>query len=185
MVKKIPLPVQNTLTTLHEAGFEAFIVGGCVRDLLLERTPKDWDITTSALPEKILALFPDSFYENNFGTVGVKAEPFQAKSRATAEGSTEETPKEKYEIIEVTTYRTEGNYTDKRRPDTVAFTTSLSEDLARRDFTINAMAYGLSTDGIWTLVDPFDGQGDLKQKKIRTVGQPEERFTEDALRLMR
>lgn len=176
MFQKIPLPVLDTLKALREAGFEAYIVGGCVRDLLLNRPPRDWDITTSALPENILSLFPESFYENDFGTVGVKVPRFSE----TSGGDTSEK-----EIIEVTTYRTESGYEDKRRPSTIAFTTSLTEDLARRDFTINAMAYGMDTHGEWLLVDPFDGQADLKNKLIRTVGNPEERFGEDALRLMR
>lgn len=189
MIQKIPLPVKNTLEALHTAGFEAFIVGGCVRDLLLDRTPKDWDITTSATPEKILTLFPESFYENDFGTVGVKVPRFSQKDRAIEE--TEAAPEtilassEEVDIIEVTTYRTESGYEDKRRPTQVAFTTSLSQDLARRDFTINAIAYGKGSAGDWRLEDPFGGQADLKQKIIRTVGEPEERFGEDALRLMR
>lgn len=176
MHTRIPLPVLDILKVLQGAGFEAYIVGGCVRDLLLERVPKDWDITTSALPENILSLFPESFYENDFGTVGVKVPRFSE----TSGGDTSEK-----EIIEVTTYRTESGYEDKRRPNTVVFTTSLAEDLARRDFTINAMACGIDTKGTWLLVDPFDGQADLKNKFIRTVGNPEERFGEDALRLMR
>ncbi|MBP9727921.1 MAG: HDIG domain-containing protein [Candidatus Moranbacteria bacterium] len=179
MFSQIPLPVQDTLHALHEAGFEAYIVGGCVRDILLKRTPRDWDITTSALPENILALFPESFYENAFGTVGVKVPRF-----TTQEGETVVSDDAK-EIIEVTTYRTESAYADKRRPDTVSFTTSLKEDLARRDFTINALAYGKDATGAWVLVDPFSGQADLDQKRICTVGNPEERFSEDALRLMR
>ncbi len=179
MFPKIPLPVQSTLQTLHEAGFEAYIVGGSVRDLLLEKAPRDWDITTSALPENIVALFPESFYENTFGTVGVKVPRF------TRQEETDPLPEETKEIIEVTTYRTESAYEDKRRPDSVTFTTSLVEDLARRDFTINALAYGKDTAGSWVLIDPFGGQQDLLEKRIRTVGNPEERLSEDALRLMR
>lgn len=175
MIDKIPLPVHAIIETLHKAGFEAFAVGGCVRDLILGRTPKDWDVTTSATPEKILEIFPDSFYENEFGTVGVKVERFLPATDPTHE----------HDIIEVTTYRTESGYADKRRPDTVSFTTSLREDLARRDFTINAIAYGPAKQGTWELVDPFDGALDLQKKTIRTVGAPEERFAEDALRLMR
>jgi tRNA nucleotidyltransferase (CCA-adding enzyme) len=175
MIKSIPEPVLNVLTTLKEAGFEAFIVGGCVRDLILGRTPKDWDITTNATPENVTALFPESFYENDFGTVGVKVPRFLST-----------TPKEKGEdIVEVTTYRVETGYTDKRHPQTVTFTPSLEEDLARRDFTINAMAYGQKTSTTWMLVDPFHGEEDCRQKILRTVGNPEDRFNEDALRLMR
>jgi tRNA nucleotidyltransferase (CCA-adding enzyme) len=194
MHQKIPLPVQDILKTLHEARFEAFIVGGCVRDLLLDRPPKDWDITTSALPEEILSLFPDSFYENTFGTVGVKVprftkreEAYESPEKLTIEKNSSPTTlnESETEIIEVTTYRTESGYSDMRHPSTVAFTTSLTEDLARRDFTINAMAYGKESDGTWSLIDPFLGQEDLQKKIIRTVGEPTERFTEDALRLIR
>lgn len=181
MFQKIPLPVQAVLKTLTESGFEAYIVGGSVRDLLLSRTPKDWDVATSATPDQILTLFPESFYENDFGTVGVKVKRFSAPLPLSPTPDAEESK----EIIEVTTYRTESNYIDKRRPETVAFTTSLTEDLARRDFTINALAYGQDTTGTWSLVDPFHGEADLKNKIIRTVGAPEERFGEDALRLMR
>ncbi len=192
MLSKIPLPVQNILKVLQGAGFEAYIVGGCVRDLLIGRPPKDWDITTSATPEKILALFPESFYENTFGTVGVKVERFSPKQNTSdAEEHTGESPSDtlpqanQKEIIEVTTYRTESEYEDKRRPKIVTFTTSLTDDLARRDFTMNALAYGGTTSDTWTLVDPFGGQADLAERVIRTVGTPEERFSEDALRLMR
>lgn len=175
MFQKIPQPVLNVLETLHEASFEAYIVGGCVRDLLLGREPRDWDITTPALPDTLLSLFPDSFYENDFGTVGVKVPRFLASTPTDYEN----------DIVEVTTYRTESVYEDKRRPSTVRFVTSLTDDLSRRDFTINAIAYGKSTAGEWVLVDPFQGQADLKNKILRTVGNPEERFAEDALRLMR
>lgn len=175
MFQKIPLPVTSVLEALNNAGFEAYIVGGCVRDLLLDRTPKDWDITTSAKPEEITQIFPESFYENEFGTVGVKVPRFLPATREEHE----------HDIVEVTTYRTESVYEDKRRPSAVAFVTSLQEDLARRDFTINALAYGKDAGGAWSLVDPFGGQADLEKKVIRTVGDPEERFAEDALRLMR
>lgn len=196
MIKKIPQPVKDIIQALQKAGFEAFVVGGCVRDLILNREPKDWDITTDATPEKVVELFPDSFYENDFGTVGVKVEPFSAKSRtsngseamAHAAGSSADNMqlgKEKYDIIEVTTYRVESEYTDKRRPKKVLFTKSLEEDLARRDFTMNAVAYGPRKTDTWELIDPFDGTKDVEKKIIRTVGNPEERFGEDALRLMR
>lgn len=175
MITQIPLPVRDAIETLQKAGFEAFAVGGCVRDLILGREPKDWDVTTDATPEQILAMFPDSFYENEFGTVGVKVPRFLDTTSTDHEN----------DIIEVTTYRTEGLYADKRRPDAVQFTLSLKEDLARRDFTINAIAYGPTKQGVWELVDPFDGSSDLQKKIIRTVGDPEERLSEDALRLMR
>jgi hypothetical protein len=128
--------------------------------------------------KKFSLFFPESFYENDFGTVGVKVPRFITKETS-GSGDTEK------DIIEVTTYRTESGYDDKRRPNTVSFTPSLTEDLARRDFTINAMAYGEDTTGTYKLVDPFDGANDLKKKLLRTVGSPEERFGEDALRLMR
>jgi len=188
----IPQEVNGILRTLRKAGFEAYLVGGCVRNLLLKKDPKDWDITTNAKPEEIQKLFPESVYENQFGTVGVKVES-RIKNQ---ESSTE--------IVEVTTYRKEGKYTDKRHPDEIIFAKNIEDDLSRRDFTINAMALGWPSsqkekaiDGISTenetriafkdleLVDPFGGQKDLKAKIIMTVGKPEERFAEDALRLMR
>ena len=162
----IPHEVSSVAKILRDAGYEAYLVGGCVRDLLLSRTPKDWDVTTNAKPEQIQALFPESFYENDFGTVGVKT------------GS--ENPS--LTIVEVTPYRTESEYSDKRRPDAVSFGESLEEDLARRDFTINAIALD---DSKGHIVDPYKGQDDLKKKVLRTVREPEERFEEDALRLMR
>ncbi len=177
MIREIPQPVIDVVKAMNEAGFEAFVVGGCVRDLLLGRPPKDWDVTTDATPEKIMELFPESFYENDFGTVGVKVPRFHM-----------DTPEDKeHDVIEVTTYRIESEYTDKRRPKEVKFTTSLEADLARRDFTVNALAYGVRQDTNieWELVDLFGGSEDLKNKIIRTVGNPEERFNEDALRLMR
>lgn len=151
---------------LRENGYEAYLVGGCVRDLLIGREPKDWDIATNANPEQIQAVFPDSFYENDYGTVGVKT------------GS--EDPR--LAIVEVTPYRTESAYSDKRRPDKVEFGTSLLEDLARRDFTINAIALD---DSKGQLVDPYDGQKDIKDKIVRAVGNPADRFNEDALRMLR
>ena len=143
-------------------------MGGCVRDLLLGRTPKDWDVTTNATPEQIQAVFPEpeSFYENAFGTVGVKT------------GSEDPT----LAIVEVTPYRTEGEYTDKRRPDAVTFGQSLEEDLARRDFTVNAIAYDESKG---QLVDPYKGQKDIEARVLRAVGDARVRFEEDGLRLMR
>ncbi|NTW75664.1 MAG: HD domain-containing protein [Candidatus Moranbacteria bacterium] len=176
----IPDPVLAVLDTLRRNGYQGHIVGGCVRDLFLGREPKDWDVTTDARPEKVLALFPDSFCENDFGTVGVKVEPFQREGR----------PGREHDIIEVTTYRTESTYSDRRRPDQVSFVTSLTEDLSRRDFTMNAIALEISAprpDGSreMTIIDPFHGQEDLRRHLIRTVGHPEQRFGEDALRMMR
>jgi len=157
--------VAEVSKTLAEAGFEAYLVGGCVRDMLLDRTPKDWDVATNATPEEVQKLFPDTVYENEFGTVGVKTES--------------EDPKLK--VIEVTTYRIEGNYSDKRHPDEVIFAKNIEDDLSRRDFTVNALAMDMSGD----VIDPFGGRDDMKNGIIRTVGAAEERFSEDALRVMR
>jgi tRNA nucleotidyltransferase (CCA-adding enzyme) len=162
----IPPEVSRVTASLREAGHEAYLVGGCVRDLLLNRRSKDWDVTTNAKPEQIQAVFPESFYENDFGTVGVKT------------GS--EDPK--LAIIEVTPYRTETGYSDKRRPDAVSFGDNLEEDLARRDFTINAIALD---DSKGHFIDPFKGQEDVESRVLRTVGVAADRFEEDALRLMR
>jgi tRNA nucleotidyltransferase (CCA-adding enzyme) len=166
MTYHIPHQVKEVAQTLRDAGFEAYLVGGCVRDLLTHRKPKDWDITTNAKPEQIQAVFPDSYYTNEFGTVGVKIR--------------EEDPT--LTIVEVTPYRSEGTYTNKRHPDHVVFGDSLEEDLARRDFTMNAIAYD---DSKGHLVDPYKGQEDIGSRVIRTVGIAEDRFEEDALRLMR
>jgi putative nucleotidyltransferase with HDIG domain len=162
----IPEPVRAVSEALEQAGFEAYLVGGCVRDLMLGRTPKDWDIATNATPEDIQTVFPDSFYENAFGTVGVKT------------GSEEPS----LAVVEVTPYRTEGKYSDARRPDSVAWAQTLSEDLGRRDFSVNALAYSPSKGA---LVDEHGGAEDLNKKLIKAVGNAEERFAEDALRMMR
>ena len=161
----IPKEVKNVMEKLEKSGFEAYIVGGCVRDFLNSTTPKDWDITTNAKPDEIQNIFPDSFYENKFLTVTVKT------------GS--QNPG--LEEVEITTYRLEAKYSDKRHPDEIHFAKNLEDDLARRDFTINAMAM----DSDKKIVDLFDGQKDLKKKMIKTVGNPEERFSEDALRMLR
>jgi len=161
----IPKEVKLILDKLQKKGFEAYIVGGCVRDILRGKEPKDWDVTTSAKPEEIQKVFPDSFYENKFLTVTVKT------------GSKKSSLKE----VEVTTFRSEAKYTDKRHPDEVRFAETLKEDLARRDFTVNAIALSPNKE----MVDPFLGQADLEKKLIRTVGDPKERFNEDALRMMR
>ena len=168
---RIPTEVKKTAETLTKAGFSAYLVGGCVRDILLKQKPKDWDIATNAKPEEVQKAFKDSVYENAFGTVGVKTE----------------SKDESVKIVEVTTFRTESGYSDRRHPDAVQFAKTIEEDLARRDFTINAMAVALPTKGILArnIIDPFDGAKDLKSKIIRAVGDPRERFTEDALRLMR
>ncbi len=162
----IPPEVRTVSETLHAAGFEAYLVGGCVRDILIGREPKDWDVTTNATPEKIQGLFEETFYENEYGTVGVV--------------TTSENPRLK--VIEVTPYRTEGKYSNARHPDEVSFSDSLSDDLKRRDFTINAIAYDAATE---QLVDEHGGRDDLEAKRIQTVGNPHERFEEDALRMLR
>lgn len=173
---KIPKEVIKIVELLKKAGFKAYIVGGCVRDLLLKTTPKDWDVATNAKPKEIQEIFPNSFYKNKFGTVTVKVP---------------EAKKENLKEIEVTTFRTEEKYSDKRHPDKVKFVEDIEEDLARRDFTINAMALDLHLPFSpfnlkpYTLIDPFSGRKDLKRKLIRAVGDPEKRFSEDALRLLR
>jgi len=160
---QLPQEVETALRRLQEAGYEAYIVGGCVRDRLLGRTPGDFDITTSALPEETEAVFAgekviETGLQHGTVTVLLSGQP-----------------------LEITTYRIDGDYTDARHPDTVTFTRSLPEDLARRDFTINAMA----CDRAGTIVDPFGGKGDLEAKIIRCVGDPDTRFAEDALRILR
>lgn len=193
---RIPKSVKYALQKLEENGFDAYIVGGCVRDLLLKRRPKDWDIATSAKPEQIQKIFPDSFYQNKFGTVTARI-------------------KERKNIreIQITTYRKETKYTDKRHPDKVKWAKTLKEDLKRRDFTINAMAMEIAQNtkrplrrseahpvelggkaqghnlklkaNKFRIIDLFNGQQDLKDKLIRAVGNPKDRFSEDALRMMR
>jgi len=168
---EIPGAVVSIISQLHEKNYKAYPVGGCVRDILRGEKPKDWDVTTSAKPEEIMQLFPESFCENKFLTVTVKTQ------------LEDPTLKE----VEVTTFRAEGKYTDKRHPDEVRFAETLEEDLSRRDFTINAIAletYNLQPTN-YKLIDPHGGQDDLEQKLIRAVGDPEKRFTEDALRMLR
>ncbi len=164
----IPEEVLDVTMTIESGGYEAFLVGGCVRDILLGKIPKDWDITTNAHPEQIQALFKEdeTFYENNFGTVGVKT------------NSSDPTT----EILEVTPYRTEGAYSDSRRPDEVTFSESIHEDLQRRDFTINAIAYRVIVD---EMIDNYNGLSDLESKTLKAVGDADTRFNEDALRIMR
>ncbi len=162
----LPQQAEFIIKTLQKAGFEAYAVGGSVRDILMGRTTHGWDFTTNATPEEILALFPDSFYDNQFGTVGIKLR---------------QSPQDEVtDVYEVTTYRSEEGYQDHRHPDKLSWGKTLEEDLKRRDFTINAIAY----DGK-NIIDPHNGQRDLTDKLIRTVGNPDERFAEDALRMMR
>lgn len=174
---KIPKEVSHVTETLEKAGFEAYIVGGCVRDLIIGRQPKDWDITTNAVPEAIIELFPKTVYENKFGTVAVI---FEEVSQETSDSSVNNP----YFIrqIEITPYRLESDYSDARHPDTVLFSQNIEDDLRRRDFTMNALAYSISKGH---LIDNYNGQKDIKDKVIRTVGTPDERFQEDALRMLR
>ncbi|MEK7202720.1 MAG: HD domain-containing protein [Patescibacteria group bacterium] len=182
----IPDYIKNIIEKLENAGFEAYIVGGCARDLLMDLEPKDWDVTTDARPENILEIFSNGKYENAFGTVLLPIKNSQAKTE---------------NVVEITTYRSEQGYSDRRHPDTVRFEDKLEKDLARRDFTINAMAlkqlqitnYKLQINEKeiaidnkkYLLIDLFGGEKDLKKKIIRAVGEPEDRFKEDALRMMR
>ena len=158
-MKSLPPSVHTIFDTFNKAGYQIYAVGGSVRDILMDRPTHGWDFTTNATPENILKLFPDSFYDNQFGTVGIKIPD---------------------DIYEVTTYRSEKGYKDHRHPDTVIWGKSLEEDLSRRDFTINAIAY----DGK-EFIDPYHGQEDVKNKIIRAVGVPSKRIEEDALREMR
>lgn len=184
----LPKEVKIVAELLSEKGFKAYLVGGCLRDLIMGVKPKDWDVATDAEPGEIIGIFSPStlgqsvprevkelekiegtVYENEFGTVGVKTD------------SDDPTLK----IIEVTTFRKDGKYTDARHPDEVTFAKTIEEDLARRDFTVNALALSLVEGMAGELIDPFDGLSDLKKKIIRAVGDAEQRFDEDALRLMR
>ena len=159
----IPEYVRACLDRLEQAGFVAYIVGGCVRDAILGLTPNDYDMCTNALPDQTEAIFSDHklvLAGKKHGTVGV-----------ITEGG----------VVEITTFRTEGNYTDNRHPEWVKFVPNIEDDLARRDFTVNAMAYSPSRG----LADPFGGREDLKNKILRAVGDPAQRFREDSLRILR
>ena len=159
----MPRSVEFIIDKIYEYGFEAFIVGGCVRDKILGNEPNDYDITTSAKPNDILNIFKEFKVIDNgikHGTVGIIIDN---------------------EVYEITTYRIEGEYENNRKPKEVEFTLDLIEDLKRRDFTINAMAYNYKCG----LIDKFNGLEDLQNKLIKTVGNADERFTEDALRIMR
>ncbi len=166
----IPQEIIQIIEALEKGGFQAYLVGGCARDIFLGRSPKDWDITTNAKPDQIQSLFPKTVYENIYGTVAVINE-------------TTEDPM--LRNVEVTPYRLESDYTDRRHPDSVKFSDKLEDDLQRRDFTVNAIALSLSNGAIKDIVDMFAGFADIKDKTIRTVGKPEDRFNEDALRMMR
>lgn len=169
----VPKEAIMVIAVLQGAGYEAFLVGGCVRDLIMGIKPKDYDVTTNATPEQIIALFPKTFYENTYGTVGVVT---------CGEEGLPVCSDETIKIIEVTPYRLETTYSDNRHPDEVVWSNNIEDDLKRRDFTCNAIAYNPVTGEV---VDPFKGQNDIKDKEIRAVGDPDLRFNEDALRLMR
>ncbi len=172
IVKNSPIPreIVTIVETLEKAGFQAYLVGGCVRDLFLGRVPKDWDITTNAKPDQIQALFTKTVYENIYGTVVV---------------INEETEDMTLRNVEVTPYRLESEYTDRRHPDQVKFSDKIEDDLQRRDFTVNAIAVSLSNGAIKDIIDLYGGFADIKDKSIRTVGKPQDRFGEDSLRMMR
>lgn len=184
----IPKYVTHVTQTLEAAGFEVFLVGGCVRDLIMKREPNDWDVTTNAKPEQIIPLFEKTIYENTFGTVGVCLPALTTVReqagipKVTHETIDDVTHVTKYDIVEVTPYRIETKYSDFRHPDDVKFSDKIEDDLKRRDFTINAMAYSLSKGQI---VDLYKGQEDIKDKIVRAVNNPNDRFQEDALRMLR
>ncbi len=163
----IPEEVLAVSQKLKNTGFEAYLIGGCVRDLFLGRKPKDWDVTTNAVPDQIQSLFEKTYYENNFGTVGVVNE--------NTEDST-------LKVIEVTPYRTESTYSDRRRPDSVTFSKNIEDDVKRRDFTINSIAYDPENQKI---VDLYGGVSDISKGIIKAVGNARERFAEDGLRTIR
>lgn len=179
--ENIPGYIQELGKAMIARGHEAYLVGGCVRDLLTNKIPTDWDIVTSATPKEIQEVFPDSFYENRFGTVGVKIR---------------DKKNEVVDIVEITPFRIEEKYSNYRHPDEVSFSKSIEDDLGRRDFTINALALNLAllnkkTGGIGeitideSVVDLYEGIKDLSSSSIKSVGNPEDRFREDALRLLR
>src|SRR5882724_229167 len=196
MINKIPPTILEITKKFEENGFEIYLVGGCVRDLLQNKTPQDWDLTTNATPEEMLKLFPNSFYDNAFGTVGIPLEEL------------EET--EHKNVVEVTTFRTEKGYTDRRHPEKIELRKTMEEDLSQRDFKMNTIALSVISknkmtrdleDSVneahkisrsarndnenFTIIDPYGGQKDLNNKLIRAVGDPNLRFKEDALRMMR
>ncbi|MBI3485857.1 CCA tRNA nucleotidyltransferase [Candidatus Daviesbacteria bacterium] len=196
----LPKQVQEILEKVYKSNFQIYIVGGAVRDLILDREVKDWDFTADAKPEEILKIFPDGFYNNKFGTVGIPIRDLSEvggaeessqnvsqtlikdiESKDSFKIPKRQDPKLSPQIFEITTMRKEGDYKDHRHPVKVSWTDKIEEDLGRRDFTINALAL----DKNLKIIDPFDGQADLKAKLIKAVGDPNKRFQEDALRLIR
>jgi len=191
----IPSLVVRILSTLTDSGFQAYVVGGAIRDLLQHKEVYDWDFTTDAIPDELLKLFRESFYDNTFGTVRVSGKHLALQFNQPALGW-------EAAVFDLTTFRTEHGYSDRRRPDRVIWGKNLEEDLSRRDFTINAMALKSHSKESLTramkiarlypsvfldseIIDPFYGQADLSRKLIRAVGDPDMRFNEDALRMMR
>lgn len=180
--EKIPYFVSHVTKTLQESGFEAYLVGGCVRDMLMNKKPKDWDITTNARPEQIQNVFEEykTIYENSFGTVNVLNMPSDKKDREEDDGLPDYDNQ-----VQITTYRSEYGYSDNRRPDSVSYETELKKDLERRDFTINAMAFDPFSGNKGQIIDIFGGLSDIKDKIIRCVLNPNIRFKEDSLRMIR
>jgi tRNA nucleotidyltransferase (CCA-adding enzyme) len=163
-LRSMPAAVRGLLDDLWKAGHAAYVVGGSLRDVLLGRPAADWDLATDARPPRLQELFPGAVYENQFGTVGVRRDD---------------------EIYEITTFRTDHDYANFRRPHRVEFGDSVELDLARRDFTVNALAWGAERSAKPGLVDPFGGRTDLERRLLRAVGEPDQRFAEDALRMIR
>ncbi|MEK7092629.1 MAG: CCA tRNA nucleotidyltransferase [Patescibacteria group bacterium] len=169
MIDFIPKKVLEIYTTLQSNGHEVYLVGGCIRNILMKKDVTDWDLTTKATPEEILLLFSNGFYDNSFGTVGIPIEINDQPS-----------------VVEITTFRTEHGYTNKRHPDVIRWGQTIEEDLQRRDFTCNAIAMSLNlSQNSFDFIDPYKGTDDIKNGTLRAVGNPDERFREDALRLLR
>lgn len=169
MVSVIPDEVLSVCKTLEKNNFESYLVGGSVRDIILKRKVKDWDLTTNATPDDLTKIFKDGFYNNEFGTVGVPA-----------------TIDNKEQVIEITTFRTEKSSSPTHKPDKVTWGKTIEEDLARRDFTINAIALKIiDKPQAYEIIDPYNGEKDISKKIIKAVGDANLRFKEDALRLLR
>jgi tRNA nucleotidyltransferase (CCA-adding enzyme) len=200
----LPKQILEIFNIFEKANYQLYLVGGSVRDLLMKREIHDWDFTTDAQPEQILKLFPKGFNNNKFGTVGIQlsAISHQLSDEETKKSLTANSAaslKADDSIVEITTMRKEGDYKDHRHPSKVGWTNKIEEDLKRRDFTINAIALSRASASLSqefslsepeasrsvTIIDPFNGQVDLQNKTIRAVGDPDKRFQEDALRLMR
>lgn len=185
MNQLVPVEIKKIYESFISDSYQLYLVGGCVRDLLQNKTPHDWDLTTNATPQDILKLFPDAFYDNSFGTVGIPIKSL--------------TENEHEDVIEITTFRTERGYEDRRHPTEIKWGTSIEEDLSRRDFTMNAIAINIGTifnddnkkdkknsnKSPFKIIDPYNGKEDIDHKIIRAVGDPDKRFKEDALRMMR